>query len=431
MLTQSIFDIIMLMNSKNYLRKIGIASASVFILTLTFFAGLFVDASRSVPNSPLSVEATSSSVINRENGMPSDVDFSTFWTVWKILDSKHVNIHKDATTTTDSETKVYGAIKGMVDSVNDPYTVFLTPEENKEFNTELSGSLEGVGMEVGIKDGILTVISPIKSSPAERAGVLAGDKIIKIDDTITANLSVSEAVKFIRGKKGTSVVLTLAREGKTEPIVLTLIRDIINVPIIETEKFVNEGVFVIKIHSFSANVSSLFRNALKEFVFSKYSKLVIDVRNNPGGYLDSSVDIVSWFIGPGKTVVTEDFGESKDPLVYRSYGYNIFNENLKLVVLVNEGSASASEIVAGALSEHKIGVLVGEKTFGKGSVQELVPIPGGGALKVTIARWLTPLGNSISEEGLTPQFEVKMTEEDAKAKRDPQMEKALEVLKNL
>lgn len=416
-----------------FLKKILVLGGAVFFITASFFAGIYVDAKLSAASVKIQTNTTPSAVLNKTKDAPYGVDFADFWKVWNLLDQKFANTSTSTKDIADNKARVYGAMKGLVDSLNDPYTVFLTPDENKNLETELAGSLEGVGMEVGIKDGDIVVVSPLKNSPAEKAGVLAGDKILKIDSTSVSGFDVNQAVKLIRGKKGTTVTLTLSREGQKDLVVIPIIRDVINIPIIDIERNDYQRTFVIKIHSFSSNVSLLFRNALKDFFSTGYNKLIIDLRNNPGGYLDSSIEMASWFLPAGKVVATEDYGKGKAPDIFRSLGYDVFaNKNLKLVILINEGSASASEILAGALSEYKIGTLVGERTFGKGSVQELVPVSAdGAALKVTIARWLTPNGVSISKSGLTPAFEVKMTAEDVKAKKDPQMDKALEVLNSL
>jgi carboxyl-terminal processing protease len=249
-------------------------------------------------------------------------------------------------------------------------------------------------------------------------------------------MSVDAAVKLIRGKKGTSVTLTILREGHKDSIEKTVVRDVINIPTLDTEvkypagaeKTKGNAIFVIKLYNFSAISPELFRQALREFVASGAHKLVLDLRGNPGGYLDAAVSMASWFIPSGKVVVTEDFGPNEDPKVYRSRGPAIFNNNLRFVVLVDGGSASASEILAGALQEHGVAQVVGVNTFGKGSVQELIKITPETSLKVTVARWLTPKGNSISEGGLKPDFEVKMTPDDVAAGKDLQMNKAIEIL---
>src|SRR3989344_749850 len=370
-------------------------------------------------------------------------DFSPFWRAWNVLNEKYVAA--TSTAIADDQEKVWGAISGLTASLKDPYTVFLPPEDAKLFESEISGNFEGVGMEIGIKDETLTVIAPLKGTPAERSGIQPGDKILKIDDKVSTSMRVDQAVKLIRGKRGTTVRLTLFREGKDEPFEITVVREVIDIPTIDTEVksgksalggpsteggsgIQENGVFVIRLYNFSANSPRLFRDALREFVESGSQKLIIDLRGNQGGFLDAAVDMASWFLSAGEVVVTEDGGEKGQKKVHRSRGYNEFDERLKMVILVNGGSASASEILAGALREHGVATLVGTTTFGKGSVQELVKITGDTSLKVTVARWLTPKGVSISDGGLSPDVEVKLTPEDLEKKKDPQMEKAIELL---
>jgi len=234
---------------------------------------------------------------------------------------------------------------------------------------------------------------------------------------------------LMRGPKGTTVTLTIFRDGEQNPRVIKIIRDIINVPTLDTEKR-PDGIFVIKLYSFDANSANLFRNAMKEFVDSGDSKLLLDLRGNPGGYLDAAVDMASWFLPNGKTVVTEDYGGNKPADVYRSKGYNIFTDKLKFVILIDSGSASASEILAGAMQDNGIAKLVGEQSFGKGSVQEVINITPDTILKITVAKWLTPKGTSISEKGLTPDYPVEISAKDAVAKVDTQLNKAVQLLNN-
>ncbi|NDE68139.1 S41 family peptidase [bacterium] len=364
----------------------------------------------------------------------TDEQFAPFWKVWSILNDRYVAATTSATSTQE---KIYGAMRGLAASEGDPYTMFFPPVENATFKEDITGNFEGVGMEIGIKDGVITVVAPIKNSPAERAGVRTGDKIIKINGTSTADFAVEQAVKRIRGPKGTTVTITIYRDGVEGTLEKKITRDIIDIPTIETEK--KDGVFIIHFYSFTSQSPDLFRGALREFIASNSNKLIIDLRGNPGGYLDAAWDIASWFLPPGKVVVTEDFGKKAEPNIYRSKGYNIFNSNLKLAILVNGGSASAAEILAGALHEHGIATLVGTKTFGKGSVQELIPITSDTSLKVTIARWLTPEGHNLSHDGLVPDVEVKLdaassslstsvaTGKLAKDK-DIQLDKAIEIL---
>ena len=244
----------------------------------------------------------------------------------------------------------------------------------------------------------------------------------------TLNMSTSEAVKIIRGEKGTEVILLIDRKEEKENIEISIIRDVIDIPTINTE--IKEDVFIIHLYSFTATSPNLFRDALREFIEANTNKLIIDLRGNPGGYLEVANDIASWFLPMGKVVVTENYGENNSDKVHSSRGYNIFNDKLQLVILINGGSASASEILAGALRDYGKATLIGTKSFGKGSVQELVKITPETSLKVTVARWLTPLGNSISKDGLSPDIEVEITIDDIKAGKDPQIEKAIEYLKN-
>ncbi len=378
-----------------------------------------------------------SSIINKETDKPADVDFSPFWKTWKTLDEKFVG---KGTTTVSSQDKVWGAISGLASSMGDPFTTFMPPEENKFFESEISGSFEGVGMEISNKDGELSVIAPLKGTPAYRAGIQPGDKILKINDTPSILMKSEQAIKIIRGPKGTTVKFLIERKGK-EPFEIKVVRDKIQIPTIDTEfrqlasndnsgsGLRDDGIFVIRLYNFSAISPMLFQNALREFVESGSHKLLLDLRGNPGGYLEASVDMASWFLPAGKIIVRENYGTKREESSHRSRGYNVFkNYNLKMTILVNGGSASASEILAGALQEYKVATLVGTKTFGKGSVQELVKITPETSLKVTIAKWLTPMGKSISEEGLTPDYIVENTEKDAKANKDTQFNKAIEIL---
>jgi len=351
-------------------------------------------------------------------------DFSSFWKVWEAIDDKFPAAEKITV-----QERVYGAITGLVDSLDDPYSVFFDPEETKIFESDISGNFSGVGMEIGIKDKIPTVIAPLKNTPAYRAGLKSGDKILKIDDTSTVDLGIEKAIRLIRGEKGTTVTLTILRADDREPIEIKIVRDIIKIPTLETEKR-DDGIFVIKLFSFSADSANLFRDAVKEFANTKTDKLILDLRGNPGGYLDASVSIASWFLPNGKTVVIEDYGGDKKQKIFRSRGYDVFNDNLKFVILINGGSASASEILAGVMQDYGKAIIVGSKSYGKGSVQEVVNITPDTIFKITIANWLTPNGNLIAGVGLTPDYEVELTRTDLDNKKDPQMDKAVELLKN-
>jgi carboxyl-terminal processing protease len=370
--------------------------------------------------------ATLTNVENANVGSPSSVDFAPFWKAWNIINEKYIPASTTAETVTDEE-KVWGAIQGLASSLKDPYTVFFPPVESKLFESDIKGNFEGVGMEVLSQDGAITIIAPLKDSPAARAGLLAGDRIIQINGKDTNGLTTEDAVGLIRGPKGTSVTLTIFRSGVKQPFEVEVLRDVINIPVINT-KSLDNGIFLIELYSFSEQSPNLFRNALREFILSGDKKLILDLRGNPGGYLEAAIDMASWFLPSSKIVVRENFGGQEEEKVYRSRGYDVFSDNLEFVILVDRGSASASEILAGALSENGKATLVGETTFGKGSVQELINITSDTSLKVTIARWLTPNGVSISEKGIEPQYKVERTLADIQAGRDPQLKKAIEIL---
>ncbi len=354
-------------------------------------------------------------------GNTANKDLAQFWGVWKLLNEKYPfkeNIPDDSE-------RIYGAISGMVSSFKDPYTSFFPPREAKIFEEDVKGEFGGIGAEVGMREGVITIISPLKDSPAEKIGIKAGDIIVKINNESTKEMSTDEAVSLIRGAIGTQINLTLLRVGEKDFIEKKITRNLINIPIIETEK--KGDVFIIHFYTFSENSVVLFEKALQEFKQSSSKKLVIDLRNNPGGYLNAAIDIGSYFIPQGKIILRENQGATKPELVYRSHGSDIsLPSGLKIVVLVNKGSASASEILAGALMEHGVAKIVGTTTFGKGSVQELIPLSDGSSIKITVARWLTPNGISISEKGIIPEVIV----EDSNIKdTDTVLEKALQILK--
>lgn len=394
-------------------------NSTVTLLVALFFAlGVYIGFS----HRPAIEKVTG--LANKETQVATLADFSPFWKVWNIINEKY----QKADATAD-QNRVYGAVGGLVESLDDPYSVFFAPDEAKLFEDEIAGNFTGIGMEVGMKDKVLTVIAPLKDTPAYRANIKPGDKILKINDKITANLTIDDSVKLIRGERGTEVVLTIFREGNKDPIEIKIVRDIINIPTLDTE-LRPDGIFVIKLYSFSANSANLFRKAVKEFASSRTDKLLLDLRGNPGGYLDAAVDMSSWFLPGGKIVVTEDYGDEKKPEIFRSKGYDVFNDNLKFVILINGGSASASEILAGAMQDHGRAKLVGEKSFGKGSVQETVKVTPDTLLKITVAKWLTPNGNLIEEKGLTPDYLVEFAKKDSENNKDPQMEKAIQLLIN-
>jgi carboxyl-terminal processing protease len=408
-------------NGKNVLPIKTAIMASLVIVIVGFSAGFFTGHSAAAENTCFNT------------GAPADVDLAPLWKAWSILDDNFVpaavaTSSPIATSTAElNRQKVYGLISGLAASFNDPYTFFLPPVQNKQFAADMSGSFSGVGMEIDIRDQVLTVVSPLKGTPSEKAGIKAGDKILKINGVSTQGMDVSDAVSRIRGERGTTVILSLYRSGWDTPRDFKVIRDVINVPIVTTNAR-KDGIFVIEVHSFTANAPDLFRNALREFIKSGDSKLILDLRGNPGGYLDAAVDIGSWFLPSGKIIATEDYAGHAPNVVHRSRGYNVFNNRLKMVILVDKGSASASEILADALRSYGIGKMVGTNTFGKGVVQELFPITADTSLKVTVARWLGPDGTQIPHDGLIPDVLATTSEAMIKAGKDVQMDKAVEIL---
>lgn len=353
-----------------------------------------------------------------------NADFTDFWKAWNALEARYVITHASSTLPSVRE-RLFGAIQGLVASYNDPYTVYFPPEEAKQFFETISGSFGGVGMEIDVKDGILTVIAPLKGTPAEAAGIKAGDQIITINGESTDGLSIDKAVSQIRGPLGTTVELTVIREGKS--VDFKIVRATIQVPETEDGLDSKSGVYHIALYEFTSSSVNLFNQAFTRFKKSGSRKLVIDLRGNPGGYLDAAVYIASHFLPRGANVVTEDFGGKEENEDHTSLGYSDVPRGTKIVVLIDGGSASASEIFAGALQDHRAATIIGTKSFGKGSVQTLLDL-GDGSLKITIARWVTPDGHWIMGNGVTPDIVVPYTKEDADAKRDPQMERAVQFL---
>ena len=430
-LTVILHEILVRMYESDGTRNISLTYgilAGVLIAAVAFGGGFLVGGQRDgIPViAGLSLSATP----------PADVDFSPVWKAWAVIDEKFVPVSVASSTPVASSSpngnqeRVWGMIEGLAASLDDPYTFFLPPSENEQFASDMSGSFEGVGMEVAVKDKVLTVVSPLKGTPAERAGLRSGDLLLKINDESTQGMDVAEAVKKIRGPKGTVVTFMVLRDGWNAQREIKVTRDVINIPVVTTTARA-DGIFVIEVATFTSSSPDLFRNALREFVKSGDTKLILDLRGNPGGYLGAAVDMASWFLPLGKVIVTEDYAGHAPNIVHRSLGYNIFSSNLKMVVLVDRGSASASEILADALRAHGVAKLVGTNAFGKGSVQELVEITPETALKITVARWLAPDGVHIPPDGITPDVEVKISEEDIKAEKDPQLDKAIELVRSL
>lgn len=345
-----------------------------------------------------------------------ELNFSSLQEAYQVLKENFVDKEK-----IDPQKVIFGAIKGMSESLGDPYTTFFTPQEKKFFEQETSGYFQGVGMEIGIKKNQLQVIAPLEGTPAQRAGLLPGDIILKIDGKETFNMSLDEAVSLIRGPAGTEVRLTIYRGDWKEPRDFVLKRELIKIPTLKW-KIKDEGIVYLKIYHFTLSLPDDFRKFAFQILTQKTEKkIILDLRNNPGGYLDVVEEIGGYFLKKGNVLFQEKFPDGKI-FEKRGGGLGVFSD-WKIVVLINKGSASGSEILASALRENLGAKLIGEKTFGKGSVQQLFPMENDGALKITVRKWLTPRGEEIEGKGLVPDIEIENKED-----KDLQLEKAIELL---
>jgi len=352
-----------------------------------------------------------------------DINFSLYWDVWQSVKEKFYQQNN-----INDKDLFYGSLKGMVRALNDPYTVFFNPDEAAEFNKELKGRFEGIGAEIGIKHDRLTIIAPLPNTPADKVGLRPGDKIFLIDDFDTTDIAIDEAVRRIRGPEGTEVVLTVLHKDEAVPVKITVTRGEIIIPTVSWElKGEQKDIAYLRVFSFIDTTMPDFKHEVNKILAQDPKALILDLRSNPGGYLDAAIDMAGFWIEPKKPVVLERLHNSKEQS-YLSQGPAVFS-NLNTIVLVNEGSASASEIVAGALRDWEKAIILGEQTFGKGSVQDYSALSGGAALKITIAEWLTPDGTCINKEGISPDVKVEMTSEDFNNDLDPQLDRALELLK--
>jgi carboxyl-terminal processing protease len=359
--------------------------------------------------------------VDRVSGDPS-LDFSLFWRVWDLVKEKYVD-----SDTLDVRDMEYGAIQGMLSATGDPYTHFFDPQTSKEFAEDLSGEFEGIGAKLEMKNQLITVVAPLKESPAEKSGMRAGDVIVTVDGENVTEMSLEEAVSKMRGPKDSEVVIGVVREDSPEIKELTIIRDTIHVESVTLET--KDDIAIMTISQFGDTTSQEFRLAVSRLKTEQPNGLIIDLRNNPGGRLTAANEMSSMMLPPGKVIVIEENSQGKQKETLSETYNTAFLRDIPTVILINKGSASASEIFAGALSYHRENVtLVGVTSFGKGSVQELIPLPQKTSAKITVAKWLTPGGEHIDQKGITPDVEVPMTEEDYDEGRDVQLDKALEVL---
>lgn len=397
--------------SKSALRWFVGGFASVLLVGFVFFAGIQIGSGVWQVNFMRPVSS------NR--GLPARLDYSSVNEVYQALKRKY-----DGELSEDK--LINGMKKGLVEAAGDTYTTFMDADSAKVFNEQLSGSFSGIGAELGKEGNDITVIAPISGFPAEKAGLKAKDIIVSIDGQEATGLSVDEAVKRIRGEKGTSVKLVIVRNS-TERKELTIVRDTITIPSVES-KLVDGNIGYIQVTRFSTDTSDLVSAAVNDFKSKNIKGIVLDLRNNPGGYLNAAVDVSSEWLKEGQLVV-EEKRDGKVTQDYKALSTGVV-QGVPTVVLINEGSASASEITAGALKDNNAATIIGVKSFGKGSVQEVTNFNNGSLLKVTVARWFTPNGKNIDKEGIEPDIKVELTEDNIKSGVDTQLDAAKQHLLN-
>jgi len=412
---------------RRILRKIISFLIIVCVVVISYFAGIYsVGKNKYVDKIAEEEVAYVGEVINKysafeDEEFDEDVDFELFWDVWDSLKATYI----DGDELSDKKL-FYGALKGMINSVGDPYTVYMEPKISKEFQEDLAGTFEGIGAEIGIKKDVLTIIAPLPDMPAEKAGLKAGDKVLAIDGESTQGISIDEAVNKIRGEKGTIVTLSIMRNDQDlEDIDIK--RGKIVVSSINTE-VTDENYLIIKVSNFNNDTEELFSKAVREAIDINAAGIILDLRNNPGGYLETAIEMASEWVEDG-IIVVEEFSDEAMRNEHLARGRARLKD-FSTIVLVNKGSASASEIVSGALQDHDKALIVGEQSFGKGSVQTVEKFNDGSSLKVTIAKWLTPNGRSINDEGISPDLEVAYTVEDYQNDIDPQLDAAKELIAN-
>lgn len=402
---------------RRVLRRLLGSYLLIIAFVISFVAGVYLG--RTKPG--LFGPSGSGRVLNRDAQSKKpipDVDFAQFWQVWDYVRFRFAG-------ELPPESKMfYGSIAGMVSALGDPYSVFFEPTTAEEFAQELKGTFDGIGAEIGIKNDTLTIVAPLPDSPAERAGLRAGDKILAIEGESTAGMPLDVAVRKIRGEKGTEVKLTVSRSGTAEPFEVKIVRSAIVVKSVRVTTLPGNIVH-IELQQFGEDTATLFDRVVRDAVAANARGIILDMRNNPGGFLDVAIRVAGEWVKDDVIVFERTAGA--DDQAFRANGKGRL-AGIPTVVLVNKGSASGSEIVAGALQDHKRAIIVGEQTFGKGSVQDYEQFPDGSALKLTIAQWLTPAKRSIEKSGITPDAEVVLTPEDYNAERDPQLDKAVEIL---
>ena len=398
-----------------FLKENAIPVVAIFVLATALIIGGYMAGYKQ--GSYESIATVSST------GEQIQADYNIFWSAAKILKENHV----DAVKKTDQDF-MYGAISGLAESLGDPHTVFFPPEDGKKFQEDVNGSFGGIGAEIGEGDGLIHIVAPLKDSPSEKAGIAAGDIILKIDGTPTDGLDVNKAVSLIRGQIGTSVTLNIFRKEKwVQPRDIVITRQEIELPTLDIDFYDQNRIARVQMYAFNQKLPFKFYQSATQILLRGSKGLILDLRNDPGGYLEVATNIAGWFLDRGQLIVSERFKSGPDEQLFADGNGAL--KDLPLVVLINRGSASASEILAGALRDQRGATIIGERSYGKGTVQELFELKDKSSLKITIAHWVMPKGQILSYDGITPDFEVLMSDDDIKNEKDPQLEKALEVLR--
>lgn len=407
-------------NKKNWQTNFGRNYIYAFLLVLVFVIGIFLGNQSREPQTSEKVIKETSKELKNLFANRDDIDVDLFQDVWDIIHNEYFE-----RAGIDDKDLFYGAISGMVDALGDPNSMFFDPELTDDFTQELEGSFFGIGAEIGRRDGYLVVIAPLSGSPAQKAGLEAGDRILGVDDRDVSGMSAGEAVTYIRGEEGTDVVLTVYSPGSDEARDITITRAKIDIPSVTYS--IEDGIGIIEISHFNIDTDDRFAKVAQQVLRDNPDGLVVDLRNNPGGYLHVAVDIASYWLDPNIVVVREVFPDTRNNQDYKS-GKKSSLAKFKTIVLVNQGSASASEILAGALQDYELAEVVGMDTFGKGSVQKLLELDDESSVKITVAHWLTPKGRTIEGEGISPDYEVDYTRENFENDEDPQLDKAKELI---
>lgn len=395
---------------RHFVRVSVVVMLAIVVTSAAFLAGFMASSSLAAAPAPAA----------EERAGPEVESFSIFWEAWRILKRDFYG------ELPSSQKMTYGAIRGVLATLDDEHTVFVEPQQAAIFQEDLKGSFEGIGATVRMRaDGRLVIVQPLEGQPAAEAGLMPGDIVLKVDDTVIRNMSVIEAISLIRGPAGSLVRLTILRPEVEEPFVVEIVRKKIEMPVIQA-RMLEDNFAYVKLMEFTAGASDKLMGTMQTLLAEEPKGLILDLRSNPGGLLDEAIEVSDQFVDEDLILLERRKGEQEREYPARDGGLTL---DIPLVVLINEGTASASEIVAGAIQDSGSGLLIGDRSFGKGSVQIPRTLSDGSELRVTVAYWFTPDGHDIEDRGLIPDIVVKMTQEDFAAGRDPQLERAIEYLK--